>query len=135
MSRLTAIAAEIAATLDNVFQASTEITDPIQVVATRNMNPSEFPSIDIYPPDSEQTSDEVRGFGQVADEADVEFTVRARVDTRDDVSPQNILLDLADPESALCTPPAPSDDQTLNGRASSVDVERASGYRIYSDIG
>jgi hypothetical protein len=102
-----------------------------QVVPRLNLNPSGL-SIDIYPGDPSRDT-AAAGLGEVS--GAWIFTVRARVDLGDPDASQDALLRLMDDEEAdeLSVALALMDDQTLNGFATSVNVEGPSGYIAYVD--
>lgn len=116
---------ELEATLTDV------LTSEWQVVGRLNANPTS-PSIDIYPADPFRSTD-AAGFGETS--GALLFTVRARISTQDNEAAQDTLLELMDDESAYCVAAALMDDQTLNGLASSVDVEGPSGFVSFVDSG
>ncbi len=120
---------EIAAAL---AEKLSEIEGIKQVVDHLNTNPS-TPSIDIYPADPFATTDE-SGFGPR--NPSVNFIVRARVNATDHEGNQRVLLRLMD-DSLIASSVGLllEDDQTLNGLATSVDVEGPSGFRHYVDVG
>lgn len=102
-----------------------------QVVPRLNANPTS-PSVDIYPADPFRSTEEA-GFGEIS--GALFFTVRARVSTLDNDAAQDLLLELMDDESSYCVAAALMDDQTLNGLASSVDVDGPSGFVSFVDSG
>lgn len=129
MSGLIAIMDELAATLEAVIGTSVLGEDGAQIVPRLNLNPTGL-SIDIYPGDP-FTDDTGAGFGDATGR--LIFTVRARVNLADIDGGQEALLDLMDDESERSVAVTLLDDQTLNGRASSVYVEGPSGYQVYGD--
>ncbi len=103
---------------------------PIYVYEGLMAEPS-TPALDIYPADPfrEKLS---AGFGDIS--GAYLFTVRARVDVADNDAAQSILLSFMDDEDDLCVALALQDDQTLNGNASSVDVDGPSGYVRFAEV-
>lgn len=120
MSALTAIMDELAASLDDILPADWSVSGRL------NLNPAE-PAIDVYPADPFRTTEEA-GFGDTS--GAYQFIVRARV-AGDVDGRQDLLLSLMDDEDALCVATKLQDDQTLNGLASSVEVDGPSGYTVY----
>lgn len=116
---------EMAATLDSALGTSVD-----QIVPRLHFNPSGL-SIDIYPDDPSRDP-AAAGLGQPASEQWI-FKVRARVDLGDNDGAQDVLLQLMDDEDDLSVAAALFDDQTLNGLATSVQVEGPSGYIAYTD--
>lgn len=110
--------------------AYSSLDPPVQVVARLNPNPTGL-SIDIYPGDP-FSQDETRGFGE--DAGELIFTVRARTNTGDFDASQDLLLAMMDEEDDLCIAHALLDDDTLNGTASSVEVEPPSGFVRFQDL-
>jgi hypothetical protein len=101
-----------------------------QVWPRMNLEPDE-PCIDIYPSDPfEEVAD--RGFGHST--GGLLFTVRARVGVVDYQSGQDILLEWMDYTNPFCVAALLEDDQTLGGKASSVDVGSPSGYISFVDL-
>lgn len=121
------MADELANTIEAALGAAAE---EIQVTGRRNLNPDGF-SIDIYPADPFRTSTEA-GFGELT--GAVNWIVRARI-AGDRDAEQDLLLILMDEEDTLSVADALMDDQTLNGLASSVEVDGPSGYILYSEGG
>lgn len=132
MSALTAIMDEIAATLEDVVGVSALGDDGWQVVGRMNLNPTP-PALDLYPGDP-FGDDTAAGYGALEDGL-LMFTLRARVNVLDNDAAQDALLNLMDDEHALSVRTALTDDQTLNGLASSVNVDRPSGFTVYVDSG
>jgi hypothetical protein len=102
--------------------------EEIQVVGRQNLNPDGF-AIDVYPADPFRTPD-AAGFGDIT--GAVNWVVRARI-AGDRDAEQDLLLLLMDEESDFAIATALMDDQTLNGLASSVEVDGPSGYTLYAD--
>lgn len=100
-----------------------------QVVGRLNLDPTPL-SIDIYPANP-FNDDSSEGFGDPS--YGYRYTVRARTHSADPLSAQDLLLDLMDADEGLAV--ALEDDQTLNGRASSVKVEGPSGLQPYRGKG
>jgi len=125
VSGLLAIMDELAATLE------ADIDSVEQVTPRMNFKPTP-PSIDIYPGDPFRT-DEGAAFQDV--NGMLVFTVRARIATPDNEAAQDVLLGLMDDESDQCVAAVLQYDQTLNGLASSVEVEGPSGYQLFIDSG
>jgi len=120
------IAAKIAAAA-----AGADLTEvgELQVTSRRNFNPTP-PSIDVYPGDPfRDGTDGTAAFNEVG--GSLLLTVRARVNTADNIAGQDFLLRLMDDEDDISIAAALMDDQTLNGLASSVNVEGNSGYLRY----
>lgn len=126
MSKVTAIMDEIAATLRAAIGTDGQVTGRM------NFAPAAFPSLDVYPSDPFR-GDQTRGFGRLGGE--YLFTVRARINTPDNEGAQEMLLRLMDDEDDLCVMAALMEDQTLNGHASSVEVDGPTGYVRYADSG
>lgn len=103
----------------------------VQVTGLRNFNPTP-PSIDIYPGDPFR---DTTGAGFTDTGGELIVTVRARVATVDNQAGQLLLLRLMDDEDPIGVAPTLMEDQTLNGRASSVYVEGNSGYVQYVEGG
>lgn len=101
-----------------------------QIVSGLNFNPTGL-SIDIYPADPFRGT-ESAGFGDTSGE--YIFLVRARISGGDSAASQDDLLALMDDEDDLCLAAALMEDQTLNGLASTVDVEDSSGFRQYVGV-
>jgi len=120
---LAEMADELAATIENALSASAE---EIQVYGRRNFNPDSF-AIDIYPADPFGNT-EGAGFGDVTVEFD--WIVRARISGDRDAE-QDLLLQLMDPADDLSVAVALLDDPTLNGLASTVEVDGPSGHIQY----
>lgn len=125
---LTGIVDELAAALDDVLGTAELGEDAAQIVPRLNLSPTGV-SIDIFPADPFRT-EEAAGFGEISG-AHV-FTVRARVEGDVD-GVQERLLQMMDDEHDLCVAAALASDQTLNGLASSVDVDGPTGFRVYAD--
>lgn len=121
MAGVAQIMDELAAVLDDTLSL-----EGFQVVGRLNLSPTE-PAIDIYPADPFRTPEEA-GFQEI--NGALNFIVRARV-AGDADGRQDLLLALMDDEDDLCVAAALEDDQTLNGLASSVDVQGPSGYTQY----
>lgn len=98
----------------------------LQITPYQNPTPTP-PSIDIYPGDPFQT-DISYGKG----EAQMYWTVRARMTTADQIAGQELLLQLLDPAGGVQG--ALWDDVTLGGTVGSATVDRdgVSGYRPYT---
>lgn len=103
----------------------------IQVVRRMTFNPTP-PCIDIYPA-TPFRADTTQGFGEVAGE--FIFTVRLRASTADNEEGQDVILAFMDDADDLSVATALEDDQTLNGLASSVEVDGPSGFVPYGDSG
>lgn len=115
---------------DKLRTAVSLVGFPVQV-EPRYIIGASPPSLDIFPSDQFR-GDTSSGFGAIAGE--LLFTVRARVSGDRDAE-QDLLLALMDEEDELSVAAALMDDQTLNGLASSVDVDGPSGYRQYIEAG
>jgi hypothetical protein len=92
--------------------------DGLQVYPYLNVNPTP-PSVDVYPGDPFQSG---AGFG--AGQAQVFFTVRARVSTADNESGQQLLLRMLDPQDPASVEAAVEDVAT-------VMPDGVSGFREY----
>jgi hypothetical protein len=127
MASLTTIMAELA----EAIRAATAGTDPkIEVYNVMEPTPTTM-AVDVYPADPFR--DKLSGgFGDIS--GAYIFTVRARVDEADLDASQAALLALMDDEDPRCLASAVMTDQTLNGNASSVDVDGPSGYIRYADV-
>jgi hypothetical protein len=105
-----------------------------QVEPRRVITPT-TPSIDVYRGDP-ATDPELAGFG--ADAADIQegriINVRLRLSPTDYEGNQEILLELADPESDTSIVQALYDDPTLNGYASDLHLLSESGDNLFVDI-
>lgn len=121
---------EIAATLEDVLGVTALGNEGFSIHGRLNLSASE-PAIDIYPA-AEFITDTGRGFDEV--EGALNFVVRARV-AGDADGRQDLLLTLMDANHENCVAHALEDDQTLNGKASSVEVDGPSGYTQYLDSG
>lgn len=127
----TASLIDLLAQMANTLRAAvSDIEFPVQV-EPRYIIGASPPSLDIFPSDPFR-GDTSTGFGAIAGE--LLFTVRARVSGDRDAE-QDLLLALMDEEDDLSVAVALMDDQTLNGFASSVDVDGPSGYRQYIEAG
>lgn len=108
------------------------VTDvAVQVEPRMVPNPSP-PTVDIYPADP-SVDQRHAGFGELT--GGEMFTVRARVSTADNDSGQNLLLAMMDDEGPLSLLVALTDEPTLGGVASDVDVRSRSGYVLVPDPG
>jgi hypothetical protein len=123
VSRLLSIMNELGYAIEAV------VGPTIQVVPRMNLHPSGV-SIDIVPADPFRETSSA-GFGETSGK--LVFTVRVRTDVPDELGSQDAILALMDDEDASCVAAALQDDQTLNGLASSVEVDGPSGYRFYGD--
>jgi hypothetical protein len=126
MSGVRAIADELAA------KVAAALGDNISQVSGRRIFSPTPPTIDIYPADTFR-ADVGRGFGDLG--GALIFVVRARVNSADNEAAQDLLLDLMDDESDVCVAAALADDQTLNGLASTIEVDGPTGFRVYDDLG
>jgi hypothetical protein len=126
VSGLRAIMDEMRDILEDAFSGS----DVAVQVSSRMLKNSSPPSIDMYPGDPFNDG-EAAGFD--SNDGFLRFTVRARVNSADSDAGQDLLLAFMDVEDALSVSTALSDDQTLNGLASSVMVDGPSGYTEYVD--
>lgn len=124
--------AEIIDEMNAVLDAAVNPTNtfPVQVVSGRMFAPTP-PTIDIYPADPFRTTD-AAGFGDVS--GAMVFIVRARVNAIDNDAEQALLLLLMDDDEQTSVPAALLEDQTLNGRAHSIEVDGPSGFRLYEDV-
>lgn len=115
---------------DQIRAALVTVTDvDIQVEPRMILSPSP-PSIDIYPGEQSRDS-ETAAFDDV--NGGYLFTVRARINTTDDVAAQDLLLAFMDDTDDLCLALALLDDPTLNALASDVDVRNPTGYIVYPE--
>jgi hypothetical protein len=118
---------EMAAQIRGVLADVTDVA--VQVEPRMILSPTP-PSIDLYPGESSRDAasaafDDVNG-GYL-------FTVRARIDTRDNTAGQDLLLAFMDDTDDLCLALALLDDPTLNGLAASIDVRDPTGYIVYPE--
>lgn len=120
---LAELADEIAATIENALAAAGE---EIQVTGRLNRTPDSF-AIDVYPADPFVTQEEA-AFGWIVGAH--HWVVRARI-AGDRDAEQDLLLQLMDDTDDLSVANALMDDQTLNGLATSVEVDGPSGYTQY----
>lgn len=118
---------EMAAQIRDVLDDVTDVA--VQVEPRMVLSPT-VPSIDIYPGDPARETDSA-AFDDLS--GGYIFTVRARVDTTDNVAGQNLLLAFMDDTDTLCLAQALEDDTTLNGLASSVHVQAQTGYVVYPE--
>jgi hypothetical protein len=127
---ITEIMDEIANQLNDVLGVTALGNEAFSIAARLNLSAAE-PAIDIYPA-FEFVTNTARGFDQV--EGELNFVVRARVNG-DAYGRQDLLLTLMDANHDNCVAHALEDDQTLNGKASSVEVDGPTGYTQYADAG
>ncbi len=83
------------------------------------------PSIDVLVGPRARGND-AAGFGDLFGEH--LFIVRARVAPNDHEANQDLMLDLLDDESDICIAAALLDDPTLNGSATSMDIQEITGF-------
>lgn len=117
------LADALAAAIQDALDSDAE---EIQVLSRLNRNPDSF-AIDIYPSDPFVTQEE-SGMGQIVGAH--HWVVRARI-AGDRDAEQDLLLRLMDETDALSVAAALTDDPTLGGLTSSVEVEGPSGYTQY----
>lgn len=127
VSKIVEIMDELGAKLDAAYQG---ITPTIQVSATPLANPTGL-AIDIWP-GFPSTGTETQAFGDI--QGELIFSVRARSHLVDFDATMELLIALMDEEDDLCIAHALSDDQTLNGMASSVDVAAPGGIIPYANL-
>lgn len=106
---------------------SSDIPD-IQVEPTMMWNPTP-PAIDIYPADPFEAD---TAYGQVSE---LNFEVRARVDTPDREGAFALILGMMDPGSDTCVRAALFADKTLNGNADDLFCSSPSGLSYFTDPG
>lgn len=123
---------ELADTLLAVVAPAVPAETEVQVMGRRIFNPTP-PSIDIYPGDPFRTTPDTSGFNETGGE--LLLTVRARVNTIDNIGGQELLLRFMDDEDPISVASTLMEDQTLGGLASSVYVEGNSGYTQYLEGG
>jgi hypothetical protein len=104
-----------------------EVDFPIQVERGMVLNPSP-PTVDVFVSDPAREF-ESAGFGDLA--GAYLITVRARVQTADNDSGQDLLISFMDHTDGLCIPAAVLSDKTLNGYASGLGLTSSSGHRAY----
>lgn len=117
------ITTEIADTIRAVLAADATFVD-CQVEPGLVLQPTP-PTIDVYPADP-STGVESQAFGDVVGE-DV-IIVQARVAANDADANQQILAELMDWASAFSITSAVTDDETLNGLATSVHLVNQTGF-------
>jgi hypothetical protein len=115
---------------DQIRSVVVDVTDvDVQVEPRMVLSPTP-PCIDIYPTDP-SNDPELRGFGEtIGGEL---LTIRARVSTADHTAGQDLLLAMMDDVDPLSITAAVSEDKTLNGTTSSLDVRQRSGYVTFID--
>jgi hypothetical protein len=99
----------------------------VQVEPRMVINPT-TPSIDIYPGDPSR-DEESAAFGDI--DGSLMFTVRARVSTADNIAGQDLLLSFMDDTNELSVSAALLEEPTLNGVATSIDLESKTGYVLF----
>ncbi len=124
MSTLAQILDEMAAEIRNVVSQVSGVD--IQVEPRMVLNPTP-PCIDLYPGDPSMDP-ETAAFGELV--GGELITIRARVQTADDVAGQDLLLAFMDDEDPLSIAAAVTDDPTLNGLGRA-DLRFRSGYALY----
>ena len=112
---------------EQVRDALTSTTFPVQVERGMVLNPTP-PCVDVYVTDPARDFF-TAGFGDIA--GGYQITVRARVQTADNDSGQDLLISFMDDTDELCIPLAVLTDPSLNGRAASTDLVSVSGHRAY----
>lgn len=112
---------------DKVRNAIDGIDWEIQVEPWLVINPSPL-TVDMFPADP-ATDEDYAGFGDL--EGARVFTVRARTNTPDADGARDALLALMDIEDEHSIVVALSEDQTLFGLATSVDVRGGSGLLVF----
>src|SRR6185369_12554927 len=122
---LTEIMQALANQIDSTLGGTAQIIDGLQVTPLLNWNPTP-PSIDVYPATPFQ---EPIAFGPGNN--DMNFTVRARVNTPDTEGAQELLLEMMDPRGTASVALAILDDHTLGGTVSYVNVEGPSDYGVF----
>jgi hypothetical protein len=119
---------------DQIRSAMATAAWDIQVEPRRLLSPT-TPSIDIYRGDPASDS-EVSSFGAAA--ADINegriFNVRLRLAPLDYEAAQDLLLELADPESDFSVVQALYDDATLGGFATDLHLLSETGDTLFTDI-
>lgn len=127
-----ALADQIALALTGGTTSPGTATPAVDGLAVNPMlvwNPSP-PAIDIYPADPFQ---EGIAFGKGNNE--MNFTIRARVNTPDHDGAQELLLSLMDPVAVTSVAAAVVDDRTLGGAVEHVAVEGPTDYGFFVDPG
>ena len=118
-----ALASQIETTLAGT--ADPQRVPGLQVTPLLNWNPSP-PSVDVFPATPFQ---EPIAFGPGNNE--LNFTVRARVNTPDHEGAQELLLTMMDPASTESVAMAILEDTTLDGKVEHVNIEGPSDYGVY----
>lgn len=126
MATLAAILDQMA---DQVRGVLDDVTDvKVQVEPRMVLNPSEQATVDMYPGDP-STNQEIAAMGDLIGAELV--TVRARLNTPDDVASQDLLLALMDDEDDLSLVLALNDEPSFNGLVSTMDIASRSGYTLF----
>ena len=113
---------------DQIRDALEDVVEAIQVEPRMVIAPTP-PCIDIYPADPFQAP-LAFGIGQ----NEINLTVRARVNTPDDVAAQDLLLSFMDPFSDTSLLRAVMLDDTLDGAAETLTVEEGpSNFGLFPD--
>jgi hypothetical protein len=130
MAPLSEIMQQIAGQIQSTLAGTVDpLIEGLQVnpLLTWNATP---PAIDIYPADPFQ---EGIAFGHGKNE--ITFVVRARVNTPDQDSSQELLLEMMDPEGERSVALAILADQTLGGKVETLGVEGPSDFGVFQDPG
>lgn len=118
-----AIAGQIENTLGGT--ADPQVVEGLSVYPLLTWNPTP-PALDVYPDSPFQ---EQIGFGKANNE--MNFTVRARVNTPDHEGAQELLLTMMDPASTESVALAILEDVTLGGTVEYLAVEGPSDYGVF----
>jgi len=116
---------ELADTIRNVVSQVNDVD--VQVEPRMVIDPTP-PCIDMYPSTPSMDTG-TEAFGDLIGGELV--TVRVRVSTADSVAGQDLLLALMDDEDPLSLVSAITDEPSLNGLVSSMDLQGRTGYELY----
>jgi hypothetical protein len=122
---LTEIMQALATQIDTTLAGTAQVIPGLQVTPLLNWNPSP-PSIDMFPATPFQ---EPIAFGPGNNE--LNFTVRARVNTPDHEGAQELLLMMMDRNASESVALAILGDTSLGGKVEHVNVEGPSDYGVF----